>query len=113
MPSHWSGHPFYSIRWQYSIKLSDRIMERSTNKLAYIWVNVPEIDACTTTDSIYMYYGNSSATDAQNKTGVWNSGYAGVWHLNETSGNNSDSTINNNTGVVEGNPTQNYYWCFW
>jgi hypothetical protein len=78
----------------------------STNKLAYIWVNVPEIDASTTIDSIYMYYGNSSATDAQNKTGVWDSGYAGIWHLNETSGNNSDSTLNNNAGVVEGSPTR-------
>jgi len=53
-----------------------------------------------------MYYGNSSATDAQNKTGVWDSGYAGIWHLNETSGNNSDSTLNNNAGVVEGSPTR-------
>jgi hypothetical protein len=78
----------------------------STNKLAYIWVSVPDIDAGSTTDSVYMYYGNSYTSDAQNKTGVWNSGYAGVWHLNEASGNNSDSTINNNTGVVEGNPTR-------
>jgi hypothetical protein len=78
----------------------------STTDKAYIWVNVPEIDADTSTNNIYMYYGKSSATDAQNKTGVWNSGYAGVWHLNEASGNNSDSTINNNTGGVLGNPTR-------
>jgi len=48
----------------------------SSSQIAYIWVNVPEIDANTTTDSIYMYYGDTSATDAQNKTGVWNTGYA-------------------------------------
>ena len=87
--------------------LSYQIESWSTvNDLAYIWVNVPAITANTSTSSIYMYYGNSTASDGQNKTGTWNSGYAGVWHLNETSGNNSDSTSNNNTGIVEGNPTR-------
>ncbi|MGD0284188.1 MAG: DUF2341 domain-containing protein, partial [Candidatus Saccharimonadales bacterium] len=78
----------------------------TVNDLAYIWVNVPTIAANSSTGSIYMYYGNSNVSDGQNKSGTWNSGYAGVWHLNETSGNNSDSTSNNNTGIVEGNPTR-------
>ncbi len=44
-----------------------------------------------------MFYGNSSVTtDQSNKSGVWDSNYKGVWHLNEVSGTvNHDSTSNN------------------
>jgi hypothetical protein len=78
----------------------------STNQVADIWVNVPSITAGSTTTGIDMYWGNSSASDGQNKTAAWNSGYAGVWHLDETSGNNSDSTANNRTGTIQGSPSR-------
>jgi hypothetical protein len=42
-----------------------------------------------------MYYGNHSASDAQNKTAVWNSNYEIAQHLSETSGTTYyDSTTN-------------------
>ena len=47
-----------------------------------VWVKVPQIDAGSDTDHIFMYYGNMSLTDAQNPEDVWNSNYIGVYHMN-------------------------------
>jgi uncharacterized protein DUF2341/concanavalin A-like lectin/glucanase superfamily protein/purple acid phosphatase-like protein len=69
----------------------------SGSQQADIWVDVPSITT-NSTYSIYMYYGNSSASDAQNKNGVWNSQYLSVNHLGETTGTAlNDSTSNGNT----------------
>ena len=67
---------------------------------ANVWVKVPQIDAGSTSDHIWMYYNNASAADNQNSAGVWTNGYSAVWHLDETSGNTiSDSTSNGNDGT--------------
>ena len=60
------------------------------------WVNVPTVSP--TTDTImYLYYGNSSATDQQNKTAVWDSNFEAVWHLpNGTTLTANDSTSHAN-----------------
>jgi hypothetical protein len=34
--------------------------------------------------NIYMYFGNSDATNQQNAAGVWSSNYVGVYHLGES-----------------------------
>ncbi|NIS80732.1 MAG: hypothetical protein GTO14_11110, partial [Anaerolineales bacterium] len=54
---------------------------------------------------IYLYYGNPSITQSQeNAAGVWDSNYAGVWHLEEeqpgtgTADLYQDSTSNANHG---------------
>jgi hypothetical protein len=67
---------------------------------SWVWVRVPQIDASSTTDFIYMYYGNPSAADGQNGTGVWDTDFKMVLHLPETGGAHQDSTTNNNDGVV-------------
>ena len=90
-----------------------------------MWVRLPTLSA-TADIVIYMYFDNSSITSSQeNKTGVWDSNYRGVWHLKETSGNQNDSTSNGNnistinvaqegtaTGQIDGadsfNGTSNY-----
>ncbi len=77
---------------------------------SFVWVKVPQIDANSSTDYIYMYYGNTSATDHQQVTSVWDSNYVLVQHLSETSGTTTnDSTSNNNDGnkvsATEPNPT--------
>ncbi|MCX6866353.1 MAG: DUF2341 domain-containing protein [Verrucomicrobia bacterium] len=89
----------------------------SAGQEAFIWVKVPQIDASSTTDSIWMQYGNSSASDGQSATVVWNNGYRAVWHMNEISGTTiADSTGNswggtptsvtlNATGQVDGGDT--------
>ena len=75
---------------------------------SYVWVEVPQIDLGSTTDYIYMYYGNSGASDGQDIEGTWNSNYKGVWHLEETgtsdvrydaTSNNCDSTT---TAITNG-----------
>ena len=68
---------------------------------AFIWVKVPQVDASSNSDNIWMYYGNSGASDAQNATAVWSANYAAVWHLNEASGTLYDST----SGNWDGSPT--------
>ena len=48
-----------------------------------VWVRVPQIDLGSTSDGIWVTYGNSAATVSENPTGVWNSSYVGVWHLHD------------------------------
>jgi hypothetical protein len=73
------------------------------------WVNVGSAGLSTSTDTtLYMYYGNSSATDQQTATSTWDSNFAAVYHMKETlTGNGQlvyDSTVNavnaTSTGLV-------------
>ena len=72
---------------------------------ATFWVKIPTLSH--TSDTVfYMFYGNSSVTtDQSNKTGVWDSNYALVYHLSENAANTtvSDSTANANTGANSAN----------
>ncbi|UCD92091.1 MAG: DUF2341 domain-containing protein, partial [Methanobacteriota archaeon] len=67
-----------------------------------VWVRVPLIDRLSTTDHIWMYYGNQTVLDGQNPSNVWDSNYLMVQHMNEanrTTGSNNDhldSTSNGN-----------------
>lgn len=66
------------------------------------WVQVPTMDGTTDT-VIYMYYGNSGASDQQNITGTWDSSYKGVWHFpNGTTLTANDSTSNATNGTQNG-----------
>ncbi len=63
---------------------------------SWVWVKVPQIDSSSNTDHIYMYYGNTAATDGQNAAGVWSNGYLAVYHMNQSP--TSGATINDSTG---------------
>src|SRR3989338_7426843 len=67
---------------------------------SWVWVKAPKKDINSRTDYIYLYYGNTSATDHQQATSVWSANYAGVWHIKETgngtAGEYADSTNTNN-----------------
>lgn len=63
------------------------------------WVRIPTLDYNDNT-VIYMYYGNAGASSQQNATGVWDSNYKGVYHLNESAVNYIDSTSNANHGTT-------------
>src|SRR5580698_313890 len=67
------------------------------------WVEVPTV-SYTTDTVIYLFYGNSSITASQeNKPGVWDSNFLGVWHLsNGTTLNANDSTANGNNATING-----------
>lgn len=68
-----------------------------------VWVRIPSIAATSEKGYFYMYYDNTSASDAQNKTGVWTS-YWMVWHLNENptgaAPQYKDSTANARNGTA-------------
>lgn len=66
-----------------------------------IWVRVPSIAATSEKGYIYMYYNNPAATDAQNKTGVWNS-YWAVWHLNENPSGAAPQYLDSTTNARNG-----------
>jgi parallel beta-helix repeat protein len=59
--------------------------------------------------TIYMYYGNASAGNQEDLSGLWDADYRGVWHLNEdvtdeqTTGTHFDSSSNNNDGSQRNN----------
>ena len=62
------------------------------------WVQIPTLSHTADT-VIYLQYGNSIiSASQQNKTGVWDSNFIGVWHLSDgTSLSGSDSTVHTNT----------------
>ena len=68
-----------------------------------IWVKVPGILAGTTKDHIWMYYGNSTVSDAQNRSSVWIADFQMVQHLGAgtrsvgTFNDELDSTSNGNS----------------
>jgi len=61
------------------------------------WVNVTSVSSSTDTE-IWIYYGNSTCESQQNPTDVWDSDYAGIWHMNTT----SDSSTNGNDATNSG-----------
>src|SRR3989344_2675381 len=62
-----------------------------------VWVKVPNV-ASSTTDYVYMYYNNTSASDNSTTTGVWDSNFKRVYHMKESPSSTSpqlrDSTAN-------------------
>ena len=68
-----------------------------------VWVKLPFLEAATTSQYIWMYYNNSATTTSGTATSsVWDSNFAGVWHLAATSTaarKFGDSTSNANNGI--------------
>ena len=53
------------------------------------WVKVPQIDANSTTDYIWVYYGNGTVdfdSYSGNSSNVWGDDFIAVWHLKEDPG---------------------------
>ncbi len=94
-----------------STKLDHEIETFSGSTGALVaWVEVPSLSSTVDT-VLYLYYGNGSAASQQNVTGVWDSNFKGVWHLDETvtdeqlTGTHNDSTSNVNNMTQGGNVT--------
>lgn len=72
------------------------------------WVRVPSLSSTVDT-VIYMYYGNATATNQQNKTAVWDGSAKMVQHLKEDPSGSApqmiDSTANANNGTSGGTMT--------
>jgi hypothetical protein len=86
-------------------KLSHEIESySSTSGRLVAWVKT---NLSHTTDTIlYMYYGNPTAPNQQDKNGVWDSNYKMVQHLSETSGTHYDSTANGKNAAPNGGVSQ-------
>jgi len=69
------------------------------------WVNIPSLSSSVDTE-IYMYFGNSLASNQENAQNVWDDDYIMIQHLNETSGTHIDSTQYGNSGTIRGNTDQ-------
>lgn len=69
-----------------------------------VWVKVPHLSA--TADTIlFMYYGNSTATNQQAVDETWSDAYLGVWHLNEDPSITSDGhCAGQNRAVCDSSP---------
>jgi hypothetical protein len=66
------------------------------------WVQIPSLPSTNDT-IVYMYFGNSSATDQQSVNSTWDTNYKGVWHLNQAVANPfTDSTSNSLNGIATG-----------
>jgi len=77
----------------------------STTGQIIAWVEIPALSPSADT-IIYVYFGNASASDQSNMTGVWDSNYKGVYHLpNGTTLSATDSTSNVNNGTISGATT--------
>ena len=57
-----------------------------------VWVRVPQIDAASNTDFVWMYYGNSGAANVQNSGAVWTNQEA-VLHMNGTPVDSSSNAL--------------------
>jgi hypothetical protein len=76
----------------------------STTGETIAWVKIPILSAVTDT-TIYLYFGNSGASDQSSATSVWDSNYKSVWHMADNSANTTvaESTSNANTGTSAAN----------
>lgn len=81
------------------VLLSHEIERWDSSGSSIVWVKVPNLNAFPDRTWIWMYYGNVSASDAQNATDVWSSGFSGVWNMGS---NAADSTSFNRDGVITG-----------
>ncbi len=81
--------------------LAYQIDEWSAGGTSYVWVRVPQIDASSNTDYIYLHYGDPVLADAQNPTAVW-ANHRAVWHLSEDPGPGGLGQIKDATGAHDG-----------
>ena len=80
-------------------ELNYEVESWDTNGASYVWVQVPSIADSNT--FIRAYWGMAGQTNQAYTTNgaVWSAGYAGVWHMNQSSGPVLDSTANRFHGV--------------
>ncbi|EMR74688.1 protein of unknown function (DUF2341) [Thermoplasmatales archaeon SCGC AB-540-F20] len=66
------------------------------------WVNVTKLSSTEDT-FLYMYYGNPSSSNQENPSGVWDSSFVGVYHLNQ------DISGTGNADVYKDSTSNNYH----
>ncbi|VVC71998.1 Concanavalin A-like lectin/glucanases superfamily protein [uncultured archaeon] len=78
-----------------------------------VWVKLPVAKAGLN-NVVYAFYGNNTASDGQNKAGVWSNGFSLVYHLSDLSDSTGTKNLDNYGGVtdtgVRGIATTAYYY---
>jgi hypothetical protein len=71
---------------------------------AEVWVKVDTVHGNNSTQQIVMYWGNAMASGVADSASVFDTaqGFAGVWHLAESSGAALDATANKYDGTFQG-----------
>ncbi|MGD0777611.1 MAG: DUF2341 domain-containing protein, partial [Candidatus Solibacter sp.] len=67
-----------------------------------VWVSLPALS--NTSDTVIcVYFGNAAAPDQQNKPGVWDINFSGVWHMSDNAATQTvtDSTVNAGNGTAQ------------
>lgn len=70
---------------------------------SWLWVGVPEIDALSTDDFVWMYF-DCTGSSSQDPGALWDPVYDGVWHLHDdlqdsTSANNDGTSVSSSNGA--------------
>jgi ethanolamine utilization microcompartment shell protein EutS len=96
-----SGQDIRFVDSDGSTLLNYEIEKWDETSTSTVWVKVPQISSASSTDYIWMYYNNPGATDNSTTTGVWDSSFRFVHHLNDTTATTTidDSTSNNIIGT--------------
>ncbi len=81
--------------------LNYEIERWNTSGTSTIWVKVPNV-ASSNTDYVYMYYGNSGASAVATTTGVWDSNFVLVDHMNSNPGGSAPQSLNSVTNTAIG-----------
>jgi PKD repeat protein len=99
------GYDIYFTDSDGTTKLPHEIEKYTSSTGALVaWVKVPTLSNSANT-TIFMYYGCTTASDQQDKNNVWDTGFKGVWHLNQSTGvTAADSTSNANSATPVDNP---------
>lgn len=59
------------------------------------WVHIPTLDGATTTQFMYVYYGNAGASASASTTAPWDDNFGLVHHPNQVAGFNDSSNYGN------------------
>ncbi|MFH0892368.1 MAG: DUF2341 domain-containing protein [Candidatus Falkowbacteria bacterium] len=66
------------------------------------WVRMPQLTNAYS-QAVYMYYGNASIVNQESPAAVWDDGFKGVWHMdNSATASTTDSTQYANNGTMVG-----------
>jgi len=71
-----------------------------TEELGLVWVQVPQVAPQMADQKVYAYFGNVSATAAQNAAGSYDASTAAVFHFGEADGVAKDVSANGNTALA-------------
>jgi hypothetical protein len=99
---------FYNGCYAGATALSYELDNRVNSSYAGVWVKVPTLT--TGTNTLCMYYGNSTATSGSDPVNAWDGNYTIVMHFNEVNVSAGNYLINSKDGTnflqLYGTPTR-------